>query len=167
MTSGGVVRRRIPSISSANSVLAASAVSEVSAVGKNMLVRSPPTPSEIENHVSLHIIGRSVFRIRRNRCRSLIMCVILVEQRGEDLTLDLYVTLKDLYLGKDIEVSAKGQVLCPHCRGTGAENEEGIKTCNNCDGKGVVLSKENSITTTFSCCVQHFRCYIRTVRHMK
>ena len=31
------------------------------------------------------------------------------------------------------------QVLCPHCRGSGADNPEDVQTCKVCKGQGVVM----------------------------
>lgn len=61
------------------------------------------------------------------------------EQRGEDITLDLHVTLEDLYRGKTREVLVKNQVLCSHCRGTGADNENDVKQCHVCQGRGMTI----------------------------
>ena len=29
-------------------------------------------------------------------------------------------------------------MICPHCRGTGADNPDDVKICPDCNGKGVV-----------------------------
>ena len=58
------------------------------------------------------------------------------ERRGEDLTLDLVVTLEELYLGATKEVKVNGRHLCEHCRGTGADSDGDIHTCSECGGKG-------------------------------
>lgn len=61
------------------------------------------------------------------------------EQRGTDVTIELQASLEDLYLGKSVEVSVRGQQLCPRCRGTGADKEEDVKPCKSCGGKGVKM----------------------------
>jgi DnaJ-related protein SCJ1 len=53
------------------------------------------------------------------------------------MEIDLYVSLKDLYLGKIVSVEIKGKKICPHCRGSGAKSDKHIKTCNSCGGQGV------------------------------
>jgi DnaJ-related protein SCJ1 len=61
------------------------------------------------------------------------------ERRGEDVRLDLTVTLEDLYKGKVYEVQLKQQHLCHQCRGTGARKESDIVKCNTCQGRGVTI----------------------------
>jgi DnaJ-related protein SCJ1 len=62
--------------------------------------------------------------------------------KGQDLEFPLVVTLKDLYLGKEIRAAHRKQKLCSHCRGTGAENPGDVKTCQTCKGKGVVVKMQ-------------------------
>ena len=58
------------------------------------------------------------------------------EKRGDDITLDMVVTLEELYNGVVKEVKVKNKQLCEHCRGSGAETESDIHTCKECGGKG-------------------------------
>ena len=58
------------------------------------------------------------------------------EKRGDDITLDMVVTLEELYSGVVKEVKVKNKQLCEHCRGSGAESEGDIHTCKECGGKG-------------------------------
>jgi len=51
----------------------------------------------------------------------------------------LEVTLKDIYLGKEITLAHKKQVLCPKCRGTGAKNSDDVQTCPECKGSGTKI----------------------------
>lgn len=87
-------------------------------------------------------------------------------RQGVDVNLPLQVSLEDLYNGKlftvrliDLKISRlwgkqqlrrsnrvhvkkvahRRQVLCPKCRGTGAKRPEDVKTCSECDGKGVKI----------------------------
>eukprot|EP01105_Mastigella_eilhardi_P026086 TRINITY_DN7369_c0_g1_i1.p1 TRINITY_DN7369_c0_g1~~TRINITY_DN7369_c0_g1_i1.p1 ORF type:complete len:388 (+),score=125.49 TRINITY_DN7369_c0_g1_i1:49-1164(+) len=53
--------------------------------------------------------------------------------------LDLEVTLQDLYDGTTVSVAHRRQVLCHHCRGTGAENPDDVRTCPKCRGSGVIM----------------------------
>lgn len=34
------------------------------------------------------------------------------------------------------------QTICPHCRGTGADDPDDVKTCPVCNGQGHVLKKQ-------------------------
>ncbi len=52
------------------------------------------------------------------------------EKRGEDVTMELPVTLEDLYNGRVYEMQVKKQEVCSHCSGTGARSENDIHTCN-------------------------------------
>ena len=58
------------------------------------------------------------------------------ERRGDDLVLDLVVTLDELYSGASKEVRVHSKQLCEHCRGTGADSESDISECRECGGKG-------------------------------
>lgn len=60
------------------------------------------------------------------------------EKRGPSVTIPLEVTLKDLYLGKELKVAHKKQVLCPKCRGSGAKRAEDVVICSKCKGTGVI-----------------------------
>ena len=62
--------------------------------------------------------------------------------KGQDLEFPLVVTLRDLYLGKEIRASHRKQKLCSHCRGTGAENVQDVQQCSTCQGKGVVIKMQ-------------------------
>lgn len=59
------------------------------------------------------------------------------EQRAPDVTMELHVTLEDLYKGKTLEVGIRNQMLCPKCRGTGARSEDDVHKCHSCQGRGV------------------------------
>lgn len=61
------------------------------------------------------------------------------ERRGEDIRLDLPVTLEDLYAGRVFEVQLKQQHLCSSCRGSGARKDSDIIQCTTCGGRGVVI----------------------------
>jgi len=46
----------------------------------------------------------------------------------------LPVTLKDIYTGKEKEIFMTKKVICNHCRGSGADSPEDVKTCPDCNG---------------------------------
>jgi|EP00161_Ancyromonas_sigmoides_P012477 DnaJ-related protein SCJ1 len=60
-------------------------------------------------------------------------------KKGEDVTVKLPVSLADIYLGREMEVAFQKQVLCPGCRGSGAENPNDVETCSVCKGQGVII----------------------------
>jgi DnaJ-related protein SCJ1 len=51
------------------------------------------------------------------------------------------VNLEDIYNGREIEMQYTKQIMCPWCRGSGAESEKDYKTCPHCGGKGNVVEK--------------------------
>jgi len=57
--------------------------------------------------------------------------------KGQSITIELQCTLEDLYNGRDFEVLQRRQVLCNHCRGTGAEDPNDVSKCPVCGGSGV------------------------------
>ena len=58
-------------------------------------------------------------------------------RKGPSINMDLDVTLEDLYLGTTVELELAKQVICEHCRGTGARSEKDVESCKVCGGKGV------------------------------
>lgn len=62
--------------------------------------------------------------------------------KGIDLEFPLVVTLKDLYLGREFRAAHRKQKLCSHCRGTGSERPEDVKTCQTCGGRGIVIKTQ-------------------------
>lgn len=61
------------------------------------------------------------------------------QPKGSDLRVKLDVTLEDLYMGRTIELEVSNQQLCPHCRGSGADSKDDVKTCTVCHGTGVQI----------------------------
>lgn len=47
-------------------------------------------------------------------------------------------TLEDIYNGRELPVTYYKMAICPHCRGSGADNPEDVQVCNDCGGQGVV-----------------------------
>ena len=63
------------------------------------------------------------------------------ENKMEDFRIKLKVSLKDLYIGKEFDYKYTRNVICPHCRGSGADSDEDIHKCTKCGGQGVVIEK--------------------------
>lgn len=61
------------------------------------------------------------------------------ENKNDDMRIKLKVSLEDLYNGKEFDFKYTRKIICPHCRGSGAESENDIKPCTKCKGQGVVL----------------------------
>ncbi|CAG8612000.1 7087_t:CDS:2 [Funneliformis mosseae] len=64
------------------------------------------------------------------------------ERQGPNITMELEVELKELYLGAQIEVDVSKQVICEHCGGSGAKKADDVITCNVCGGRGVKVVKQ-------------------------
>jgi DnaJ-related protein SCJ1 len=52
------------------------------------------------------------------------------------------VDLKDLFLGKVIEVEVDRLILCPKCDGSGAKSSKDVETCSSCGGRGIKVIKQ-------------------------
>jgi len=74
--------------------------------------------------------------------------------RGSDLRYDLEIGFEEAVLGVEKNISLTKLEACEPCRGTGAENGSGRKTCAACGGRGqIVMSKGIfSIAQTCSQC---------------
>lgn len=64
------------------------------------------------------------------------------EQLGPSMNLKVRVTLDQLYVGKELEVTYNRKVICPHCRGSGADKPDDVQTCPKCKGQGHTISKQ-------------------------
>ena len=59
-------------------------------------------------------------------------------QRGEDLKLDVTLTLEEAFMGKEIPVDYTRMDNCSACDGSGAAPGSARKTCRSCNGTGTV-----------------------------
>ncbi|KAI8869598.1 DnaJ-domain-containing protein [Ramicandelaber brevisporus] len=64
------------------------------------------------------------------------------QKRGADIVVQLYVSLEDLYNGKEIDYDISKYVVCPKCRGSGADHPDDVTTCPVCGGHGVRVVKQ-------------------------
>ena len=48
------------------------------------------------------------------------------------MEIPLFVSLSDIYNGNDLKITLTKQTICSHCRGSGAENPDDVKTCDQC-----------------------------------
>lgn len=64
------------------------------------------------------------------------------EQTGPSITLKVRVTLEQIYNGADFEVTYNRKIICPHCRGSGGDDPDHVKTCPKCQGQGVIIQKQ-------------------------
>ena len=59
-------------------------------------------------------------------------------RRGNDIQVDIEVPLEDTLVSYEKEIVLEKQVLCPRCKGTGAEPGTPINECFSCRGTGQV-----------------------------
>lgn len=62
-----------------------------------------------------------------------------MQNKGPDLEIELEVSLKDLYLGRVLDIAHRKQTLCHKCRGTGAKKASDVTTCGGCKGTGMKM----------------------------
>lgn len=60
------------------------------------------------------------------------------KRRGQDAQVDLQVTLKDFYTGRDLDFSVEMNSICEPCGGSGSADGHRHK-CSKCNGSGVLL----------------------------
>ena len=61
------------------------------------------------------------------------------ERTGPDLKMKVRVTLEQIYSGADFDLTYNRKIICPHCRGSGADDPDHVKTCNKCGGTGQII----------------------------
>jgi len=63
-------------------------------------------------------------------------------KKGVSQVIELQASLEDLYNGRDFEVLQKRQILCSHCRGTGADDPNDVQNCRACGGTGIKIQEQ-------------------------
>ncbi len=72
-------------------------------------------------------------------------------QRGEDLKVDVDLTLEQAYSGLEKEVEYSRVDRCAVCGGTGAEEGSRVKTCRSCNGTGSVVYRQGFFSMRQTC----------------
>jgi len=62
-------------------------------------------------------------------------------QRGDDISFNLGVTLRDLYNGVTKKLKVRKRVICNKCGGRGCKGEAHPKECPSCNGQGVKITR--------------------------
>lgn len=65
--------------------------------------------------------------------------------RGSDLRMRVRLSLAEIATGTTKKFMVKKDVVCSHCKGTGAEGDGATETCSTCHGSGVVTRTQQSI----------------------
>ncbi|KAL0954957.1 hypothetical protein HGRIS_003889 [Hohenbuehelia grisea] len=71
-------------------------------------------------------------------------------RRGPTSVTEFEVKLADAYTGASIDFMIKKQILCDHCRGSGAASDGDIHTCTGCNGAGVKIVKQQIFPGMFA-----------------
>jgi molecular chaperone DnaJ len=77
------------------------------------------------------------------------------KHRGEDLELELAISLQEASSGVEKEVSFYHYENCPQCSGSGAQPGSSKETCSTCRGRGVVTSGSGFISFSQTCPACH------------
>jgi molecular chaperone DnaJ len=71
-------------------------------------------------------------------------------QKGEDISIDLELTLEEAAQGKIEEIEIYKRVVCPKCQGKGIEKGFSFKTCSQCQGKGKIETIQRTVFGSFA-----------------
>ncbi|HDP74061.1 MAG TPA: molecular chaperone DnaJ [Candidatus Woesearchaeota archaeon] len=70
--------------------------------------------------------------------------------RGEDVYVDLEISLEDAYNGAEKKIRIDSKDVCRECSGKGYSDEDDISVCPDCNGTGYVKSVKRTIFGVFS-----------------
>ncbi len=59
-------------------------------------------------------------------------------RRGEDVYMELEISFEESVFGTDKKIKVPYRQKCEACNGTGAKDQNSIKTCDSCNGRGVI-----------------------------
>ena len=65
--------------------------------------------------------------------------------RGSDIRIRVKLSLSEIAHGVEKRVKINKMMVCPDCHGRGAASEADIKTCEHCNGTGVVTKVQQTI----------------------
>src|SRR3989344_5928584 len=72
-------------------------------------------------------------------------------KRGQDIQIDLGISLAEAVFGKSQTISLRKQKRCEECRGTGAKDAKDYKSCHTCAGSGQIASHFGPFRTQSTC----------------
>ena len=70
--------------------------------------------------------------------------------RGENIQISLQISLKETLHQSFREITLNKKIVCPRCKGSGAESETSLKECPTCRGKGKVPKVQRSMFGNFT-----------------
>lgn len=71
-------------------------------------------------------------------------------KQGEDIAVDIELTLEEAFSGIEREVTLYKRTVCPICKGSGAEAGSKTVTCPTCKGKGELRQSRRTILGSFT-----------------
>ena len=69
--------------------------------------------------------------------------------RGEDLAVEVTLTLEEAAFGVEKEIAFRGQATCQVCEGAGTTDPSSVKTCSECAGSGRVRTVRRTMLGQF------------------
>lgn len=69
--------------------------------------------------------------------------------RGEDIQIDVTISLQDSYQGKKFHREIQKRATCSKCNGNGAEPGTSMKTCPTCNGSGSTVNQVRTMLGVF------------------
>jgi len=70
-------------------------------------------------------------------------------KRGNDLEIEISIDFEEAIFGTKKEIELSKKILCPVCKGNGAEPGSKISTCNTCHGSGRITRIQQTILGNF------------------
>ncbi len=72
------------------------------------------------------------------------------QARGRDISIEINISFKEAVFGTSRTVLVTKNILCTHCKGTGAKEGAGMTDCATCSGNGKVRETRQSILGSFT-----------------
>ena len=69
--------------------------------------------------------------------------------RGDDLAIDIELTLEEAAFGVDKDITFTAQAVCDTCEGAGTTDPASVKACSECGGRGQVRTVRRTILGQF------------------
>ncbi len=66
-------------------------------------------------------------------------------KRGSDLQVDVTITFEEAAFGVEKKITVTKLDTCSKCAGLGAESKDDIETCKRCNGRGTIITQQNTI----------------------
>ena len=70
--------------------------------------------------------------------------------KARDISIDLELTLEDIYKGLKKDIKLRKSILCSNCRGGGGEPGNSMKKCSACKGSGEIHQTQRTFFGSFS-----------------